>query len=86
MSDPERFAPTVHIVDHFGGYDYTPRGWMWVMGFALGGCDWAIQECSTEAFRDRVRADLLRLHRERAESMIHELEQRLVELKRSIEP
>lgn len=42
----ESFAPTV-IVD---GQTVAPEGWMWVLGFALGGCQWAIDECEKTEF------------------------------------
>lgn len=47
----ESFAPTV-LVD---GKTVTPRGWMWVLGFAIAGCEWAIREASTEDFRSRAK-------------------------------
>jgi hypothetical protein len=51
----ERFAPTV-VMD---GRTVTPEGWMWVLGFALGGCEWAIKEANTESFKKMVRERLV---------------------------
>lgn len=48
----ERFAPQI-IVPGYG--TYTPTGWQWQLGFALGGCQWAIEICSTEEWRQIVR-------------------------------
>jgi hypothetical protein len=42
----EHFAPQV-IVD---GITVTPEGWMWILGLALGGSDWAIKLASDPAF------------------------------------
>ena len=52
-----RFAPTV-IVD---GETVTPEGWMWVLGFALGGVQWAIDECEKPEFD--LRGKMLDYHR-----------------------
>lgn len=53
----EKIAPTVLLRDRRGYPErtVTPPGWMWVLSFALAGCDWAIKECETEEFRERVR-------------------------------
>ncbi len=48
----ESFAPSV-VVPGMGVY--KPPGWMWVLGFALGGCEWAIKEAGTEEFRETAR-------------------------------
>ena len=48
----ESFAPSV-VVPGWGTYE--PPGWMWVLGFALGGCEWAIKEAGTEEFREIAR-------------------------------
>lgn len=42
----ESFAPTV-VVD---GQTIAPEGWMWILGFALGGVQWAIDECEKPEF------------------------------------
>lgn len=47
----ERFAPTV-IVD---GAVVTPPGWVWILGFAMAGCDWAIKMADTPDFRGQIR-------------------------------
>jgi hypothetical protein len=41
-----KFAPTV-VVD---GETVTPEGWMWVLGFAIAGAPWAIDQCRSEEF------------------------------------
>ena len=52
MSNKESFAPGV-VVPGYG--TVHPPGWMWVLGFALGGCEWAIKEANTEEFREIAR-------------------------------
>jgi hypothetical protein len=42
----ETFAPTVIV----NGATVKPEGWMWILGFALGHCDWAIELCSSPEF------------------------------------
>lgn len=46
-----RFAPSV-VLD---GTTITPPGWMWVLGFAIGGCEWAVRECQTDAWKEAAR-------------------------------
>jgi len=48
----ESSSPSV-VVPGIG--TYTPPGWMWVLWFALGGCEWAIKEAGTEEFREIAR-------------------------------
>jgi len=40
------FAPTVVMP---GGRTVTPEGWMWVLGFAMAGCKWAIEAAGRDA-------------------------------------
>lgn len=44
------FAPTVMI----DGRVYTPKGWEWVLAFAIRGCEWAIKEANTLEFRRKI--------------------------------
>ena len=46
-----KIAPSIVLRD---GTTYEPPGWMWVVAFALKGCDWAVKEASTESFRSMV--------------------------------
>ena len=48
------FAPAIKI----DGITVTPKGYEWVLGFALAGCDWAIEKAQKPEFMDMVRADL----------------------------
>lgn len=77
MSEVKTFAPTV-VVD---GQTVTPRGWMWVLAFALGGCDWAIAEADTPEFKARMRADLEAQKQLQIDEQIADLEKQLAELK-----
>lgn len=46
-----RFAPTVAMP---GGGTVTPEGWMWVLGFALAGCEWAIEAAERDNLHERA--------------------------------
>jgi len=81
----ESFAPSVNVP---GVGTVTPPGWMWVLGFAIGGCEWAIKEAGTEEFREIARewyrqqdiiyqkrhVDRLEQQLERARAELEELE------------
>lgn len=68
-----KFSPSVALKD---GRTYTPPNWMWVIGFALGGCDWAIKIADTEDFRTKVRLWLSEQRSKAvAEKMLREAEQ-----------
>ena len=72
----EKFAPTVHVP---GLGTYQPPGWMWVLGFALGGCEWAIREAGTEAFRETARQWYRDRKRSRLADYVVDLEEKLAE-------
>ena len=71
------FAPSV-IVD---GRTITPAGWMWVIGFALAGCDWAVTEASKPEFRAQVADWMRERKRIEAEQEIAALEQRIANIR-----
>ncbi len=48
------FAPGVWL----DGKLHHPPGWMWILGFAIGGCKWAIKEASKDGFREMIIKDL----------------------------
>lgn len=74
------FAPTI-VID---GRTVQPAGWMWVLGFALAGVKWAMDEAETPEFRARA-ADGMRAMRNReTEAEIAALEQRLADLRLSL--
>lgn len=76
------FAPSL-IVD---GRKVTPAGWMWILGFALGGCEWAVIEASKPEFRALVADWLRERKRAEAEMEIEALEQRIANIRASIPP
>lgn len=80
MSQIEKFAPSVKL----GRDTVTPPGWMWILGFALGGCEWAIKEADKPEFRAMVRRDLRRRKREELVSALKEHESRAEELRAEI--
>jgi hypothetical protein len=51
MTDSEKFAPGVMI----DGKRYEPKGYEWILGFALGGCQWAIDAANKPGFREMVK-------------------------------
>lgn len=55
-----RFAPTVQV----DGQTVTPTNWQWLLGFALGGCDWAKEAVLKPAFMDQVQRDVSTQSRE----------------------
>ncbi len=78
---PESFAPGVMI----HGTRVTPPGWVWVLGFALGGCEWAIREADTKEFKEIIRTYYGDQSRREAEAEVARLEQRLRELRAKLE-
>jgi hypothetical protein len=50
----EHFAPTV-LID---GRTLQPQGWMWVLSFALAGCEWADEEMKKPEFKAQIAAGL----------------------------
>jgi len=74
------FAPTIQI----DGQTVTPKGYMWVLGFALAGCDWAIKEASKPEFLKTVRAGLEQEAIKRLEAEIARYESKLLKLKEEL--
>lgn len=77
---PKTFAPSV-IID---GDSYTPPGWMWVLGFALGGVEWALRESDTQEFRETVRAWTAKQKCLKLERQIAHYEQCLTKLRQEL--
>jgi hypothetical protein len=78
------FAPKIRMEGVHGmsePYDITPRGWQWVLGFALAGCQWAIDKASTEEFRMIIHQDLAKTNKHNLEASIKVAEEKLAELK-----
>ena len=47
----EYFSPRIHTVNG----TITPKGYEWILGFALGGCQWAINKANEPEFKEYVR-------------------------------
>jgi hypothetical protein len=77
MIEQQSFSPAVKI----GPATVTPPGWMWLLGFAMGGCDWAIQQASTPEFKAQVRAHLEAQKQLQVDEQMVDLDKRLTELK-----
>ncbi len=52
----ESFAPTI-LVD---GETVTPPGCMWILGFAMAGCQWAIDEMNKPDVKTQIQEYLNR--------------------------
>jgi hypothetical protein len=75
-----KFAPTI-MVD---GRSVAPEGWMWVLCFALAGCEWAVVEADKPEFREFVAAWIQRHKRDEALQEIAALEDRIDNIKASL--
>jgi hypothetical protein len=51
----EKFSPGIKTAS---GNTIYPKGWEWVLGFALAGCDWAIELADKPEFRQRIAEDI----------------------------
>ena len=74
------FSPGVMI----DGKRYTPPGWMWVLSFALSGCEWAIKEADTDQFRERIRLWHVEKSWRDTLEVITDLERRIADLKKDL--
>ena len=52
----KNFAPSINI----DGETYTPKGYVWIMGLALSGCQWAIDKANNPEFLNNIRKDIIR--------------------------
>lgn len=75
------FAPTIN----FNGETVIPKGYMWVLGFALAGCEWAVKEASKPEFLNMVRASLMKEEITMFENNIEYYERKISECKLEIE-
>ena len=71
------FAPSI-IVD---GVRVTPKGFEWVLGFALAGCDWAIKKADTPEFRQQIREHLEQENKDKIDRQIAHYEQKIANLR-----
>lgn len=73
----DSFAPSIIIY----GKTVHPKGYEWILGFALHGCKWAIDIASTEKFRKSMREDLEKISVEKTNNLIKQYEKKIAELK-----
>jgi len=76
----ETFAPGINV----NGRTYTPEGWEWILGFALAGCQWAIDIAGEPEFLEKIREQKLASDKNWTEKRIIALEKELQELKNEI--
>ena len=76
------FAPGVML----DGRRVTPTGWMWVLGFALAGCEWAVIAANKPEFRETVANWMRDRKRAEADQEIAALEQRISSIRASMTP
>jgi len=80
MGASQHFAPAIRV----DGVTVTPKGYAWVLAFALAGCDWAIKEASKPEFLPAVRTSLKRDVVVKLEAEISRYELRISKLKEDI--
>ena len=73
----DRFSPSVML----DGRAVTPTGWMWVVGFALAGCEWAVEEASKPDFQEALSNWMRERKRVEAEEEIAALEKRIADIR-----
>ncbi len=76
------FAPSV-MVD---GRALTPAGWMWVLSFAMAGCEWAEKDIRKPEFAEKVARWARERRAAEAEQEIAHFEARIAELKSRLTP
>jgi hypothetical protein len=75
------FAPTVTMP---GGGTVTPEGWMWVLGFAMAGCEWAIEAAERDGLQQKAMDYRRRQRIYWQEDEIRELEARLAQARKQL--
>lgn len=75
------FAPTVVMP---GGGTVTPEGWMWVLGFAMAGCEWAIEAAERDGLQQKAMDYQRRQRIYWQEGEIRELEARLAQARKQL--
>lgn len=77
MEQVETIAPSVMI----DGQTITPPGWMWILGFAIGDCQWAIDELEKPEIKAQMEAWIQSRRDAQLEEEIAYLEARLARAK-----
>ena len=76
----ETFEPTVQMPE---GYIESPKGWMWILGFALAKCPWAMEIAFTDEFRQIVRKGITKIQDDKTRAQIEDYERRIEKLKQT---
>lgn len=75
------FAPTIKIDNE----TVAPKGYEWILGFALAGCSWAIKEANNPEFIKNIKSDLKRQKMKNLKRIIQQYKNRITELKNEID-
>ena len=74
------FSPSIII----NNKTYCPKGYEWILGFALGGCQWAINKASTEEFKAMVIKDLKKETDKKVINLINIYTNKIIKLKEEL--
>ena len=81
VGEVTKFAPSVVMP---GGRVVQPEGWMWILGYALAGCQWTLDKADTAEFKAQVLEGRKAMRDRELESEIAHLECRLAELRNKL--
>lgn len=74
------FSPSI-VVD---GITITPKGYEWILGFAMHGCEWAIKEASKPEFLEMIRVNLKQETIKKLEIIIEKYKKEIKEVEKRI--
>lgn len=66
------------------GETYYPQGWMYILGFALGGVKWAIVEASKPEFRQLIQDQIRSERNENLKLRLKSLYKEIIDLENEI--
>jgi hypothetical protein len=71
-----KFAPAINL----DGENYTPKGYMWILGFAFAGRPWAVKQATTQEFKNIIRKDLRKTQNENLKKQIMYYQEKIEQL------
>lgn len=72
---------TINPAIMINGETYYPKGYEFILGFALAGCQWAIDKADTPEFRAIIKVDLEKQTNKNIKSAIKHYENKINTLK-----